>query len=112
MHSVELRSHFCLGRLCERCRYSRTPKLATPLVTCSQRKVVTTPEENACFSYTHLFGGLKYECTLVFASLDSYVYLCARMRIRARIVEPMCMCGLMHNYTRRECIVTYAWIII
>ena len=55
MHSVELRSHFCLGRLCERRRYSRTPKLATPLVTCSQRKVVTTPEENACFSYTLFF---------------------------------------------------------
>ena len=52
MHSVELRSHFCLGRLCERRRYSRTPKLATSLVTSSQRKVVTTPEENACFSYT------------------------------------------------------------
>ena len=55
MHSVELRSHFCLGRLCERRRYSRTPKLATPLVTSSQRKVVTTPEENACFSYTLFF---------------------------------------------------------
>ena len=61
MHSVELRSHFCLGRLCERRRYSRTPKLATPLVTCSQRKVVTTPEENACFSYTcFLFDFLSF----------------------------------------------------
>ena len=61
MHSVELRSHFCLGRLCERRRYSRTPKLATPLVTCSQRKVVTTPEENACFSYTFFLRISLYE---------------------------------------------------
>ena len=70
MHSVELRSHFCLGRLCERRRYSRTPKLATPLVTSSQRKVVTTPEENACFSYTYFF---TYKLVQITASEGSMI---------------------------------------
>ena len=49
-HSVELRSLFCLGRLCERRWLSSSPKLVTPLVICSQRKVVSTPEENASFA--------------------------------------------------------------
>ena len=50
MHSVELRSHFCLGRLCERRWLSSSPKLVTPMVTCSQGRVVSTPEENASFA--------------------------------------------------------------
>eukprot|EP00493_Phyllostaurus_siculus_P000696 UN00701 len=33
-------SLFCLGHLCERRWLSSTPKLVTPLVTCSQRKVM------------------------------------------------------------------------
>ena len=49
-HSVELGSLFCLGRLCERRWLSSSPKLVTPLVICSQRKVVSTPEENASFA--------------------------------------------------------------
>ena len=40
MHSVVKGSLFCLGRLCERRWLSSTPKLVTPLVTCSQRKVM------------------------------------------------------------------------
>lgn len=50
MHAVELKSHFSLGRLCERRRLCSSLKLVTPSVTCSQRTIVLTPEENASFS--------------------------------------------------------------